>query len=298
MIKDLPNFLKEQEIEYAEQLDVSAVSYIRIGGKAAYAAMPNSTEKLVKLVNYLYDAGISYRLAGGMTNILPSDSDYHGVLIITTKCGGYSLAEDRLKLECGVRLTSFIREAAHFGFCGMESLFGIPGTVGGMVYSNAGAYGSSVADLFISAMIYSPSDKKIFTLDACDMGFSYRRSALMGTDNILLCADFAAQKDVTEKILSRINAVMQKRRKAQPYDMPSLGSVFKRCGDTPISLLIDRMGLKGLRVGGAEISKKHAGFIVNAGGATERDYLELVSTVKDRIYKEYRIIPEEEIERF
>lgn len=298
MLTNLLDFLKEQEIEYTAKLDVSTVSYIKIGGVAAYAAMPSNTEKLVKLVEFLTEEKIPYRLVGAMSNILPRDSDYHGVLIITTKCNAYSLAENSICAECGVRFSKLIREAAGLGLCGLESLFGIPGTVGGMVYSNAGAYAVSVSDLLKQATIYSPKEKKIFILDASDLKFSYRHSTLMGTDHVLLSADFAAYNDDSEKILERINAVAEKRRKAQPCDMPSLGSVFKRCGDTPISLLIDKLGLKGVCIGGAQISKKHAGFIVNVGGATERDYLELVSVIKDRISKKYGIIPEEEIVRF
>ena len=298
MLLHLLEFFKEQEIEYAEKLDVSTVSYVKIGGAAAYAAMPSSTEKLVKLVDFLIEAEIPYRLVGAMSNILPKDEDYRGVLIITTKCNGYILAENGINAECGVKLSRVIRDAARLGLCGAESLFGIPGTVGGMVYSNAGAYGVSVSDLLTRATVYSPGEKKIFVLDADDFKFSYRHSELMGTDNILLSADFAVHKDDAVKILERISAVGKKRRNTQPCDLPSLGSVFKRSGDVPISLLIDKLGLKGLSVGGAQISKKHAGFIVNTGGATEKNFLELVFLIKNRVYEEYGIMPVEEIERF
>ncbi len=298
MLTSLLEFLKEQEIEYTESLEVSKISYIKIGGTVACAAMPSDTGKLVKLVEFLFEKKIPYRLVGAMTNILPRDSYYQGVLIITTKCNGYCVAESSYKAECGVRFSTLIRKTASLGICGAESLFGIPGTVGGMVYSNAGAYGTSVSDLLLRATVYSPLERRIFTLDAADFKFSYRHSALMDTDRVILSAEFSAEKDAPEKIFERISTVVKKRRSSQPCDMPSLGSAFKRTNDTPISLLIDKLGLKGVSVGGAQISNKHAGFIVNTGAATEGDYLQLLEAVKDRIYKEYGIIALEEIERF
>lgn len=295
---DLLGFFKEQEIEYAEQFDVSAISYIRIGGKASYAAMPNSTEKLIKLVKFLNSHQIAYKIVGGMSNILPSDSYYPGVLIITTKCNRYYVAENTITLECGVRLSKVIRALAALGVCGMESLSGIPGTVGGAVRSNAGAYGCSVSDFIVSATLYSPKEKKKITFAVGDMGMSYRKSRLIGSDLVLLSADFTFSRDDSESIFARIKSITEKRHASQPYNMPSLGSVFKRKDGIPMSLLIDRLGLKGLSVGGAQVSEKHAGFIVNTGGATAKDVLTLISILKERIYAECGILPEEEIEIF
>ena len=127
---------------------------------------------------------------------------------------------------------------------------------------------------------------------------SYRHSYLINSDFVLLSAEFSFYKDDSEKILGRIKEISEKRHKTQPYNMPSLGSVFKRKDGVPISLLIDRLGLKGLKIGGAQVSEKHAGFIVNTGGATAKDVLELIAIIKERIYTEYGIIPEEEIEVF
>lgn len=298
MLTHLLDFLKKQDIEYSVQFDISTASYIKIGGKAACAAMPNSTEKLIKLVDFLKEENIPYRLVGAMSNILPPDTDYPGVLIITTKCDRYCVAENEINLDCGVKLSKILRSLSAGGLCGMESLFAIPGTVGGMIYSNAGAYSASISDRLITATLYSPKKKEIFTLSKSEMSFSYRHSTLIGTDNILLSANFLLCNDNPTDIAKRITAVAKLRREAQPYNMPSLGSVFKRSGDTPISLLIDRLGLKGFSVGGAQISKKHAGFIVNTGMATEKDFLELVAIIKDRVYDRYGITPEEEIELF
>ena len=296
MSYSLLEFFKEQEIEYAEQFDISSVSYIKIGGAAAYAAMPNTTEKIIKLVDFLNLKGINYKIAGGLSNILPSDEDYPGVLILTTKCDRYYVAENILSVECGARLTKVIRAVAMSGFGGMESLSGIPGTLGGMMRSNAGAYGHSISDFLVCASIYSPETKRVFTLDVGNMNMSYRHSCFVGTNLIILSAKLRVYNDDSAVILAKISELTKKRQESQPYNMPSLGSVFKRCGDIPISLLIDRLGLKGLTVGGAQVSKKHAGFIVNAGGATAKDVRTLIALLKEKIYSAYGIVPEEEIE--
>ena len=294
----LLDFLKEQDVEYSVQFDISRASHIKIGGKAACAALPNGTGKLIKLVDFLKEENIPYRLVGAMSNVLPRDTDYSGVLLITQKCDGYYQAENKIVLECGVKISKILPELSRRGLCGMESLFAIPGTVGGMIYSNAGAYGATISDRLLTATVYSPKDKKISVLKKCDMDFSYRHSALIGTDNILLSAEFLLFEDNPSNIAERIAAVAKSRRAAQPYNMPSLGSVFKRSADLPISLLIDELGLKGLSVGGAQVSEKHAGFIVNTGSATQKDFLELVTIIKNKVYEKYGIIPEEEIELF
>lgn len=297
MLNHLLEFLKKQEIEYTEGLVISTVSYIKIGGVAACAAMPNSSVKLVKLVEYLNEEKIPYRIVGAMSNILPCDLYYRGVLVFTSKLCCYTVAENTVAADCGVRFSTLIRSLARLGVCLAPSLFGIPGTVGGMVYSNAGAYGASISDFLSSAAVYFKDTKEISTLDSSELDFSYRHSSLMGSGNVLLSAEFRTYLDEPDSILSRIGAVAEKRRSSQPCGMPSLGSVFKRAGDIPISMLIDKLGLKGLSIGGAKISEKHAGFIVNTGGATEQDFLSLVAIIKEKIYKEYGIIPEEEIER-
>ena len=298
MLGSLPEFFKEQEIEYAEQFDISKISHIKIGGVATFAAMPSSLEKLINLVEFLKSENIAYKVAGGMSNLLSCNAFFNGVLIITTKCNKYTVAERILTLECGVRISKMIYTASKLSLGGMESLCGIPGTVGGMVRSNAGAYGKSVSDFLLAATLYSPDDKKIRTLTSSEMDMSYRHSRLSDSKEILLTADFLLQKCEEKEVLMRIREITEKRRASQPTDMPSLGSIFKRCADVPISLLIDKLGLKGVKIGGAQVSEKHAGFIINSGNATAVDVLSLISYLKDRIYREYGFVPEEEIETF
>ena len=296
MTQALRDFLKRLDVEYKEQFDISRISYIGIGGNAAVMAMPDSSVKLIRLIDFLVEANIRYRVVGAMTNLLPSDSDFIGVLIVTDKINRYSVAESLLTIECGARLSKVINKLSDSGLGGMEELFGIPGTVGGMIYGNAGAYLKAVSDFLIDADIYNPESRRIITLSAEDMNFSYRSSSIKDTDLILLSARFGLRFIPSREVRARLSEISEKRRSAQPYGERSLGSTFKRYGDIPISRLIDDLGFKGFRVGGAEVSKKHAGFIVNSGGATAKDVRALIAIIKEKLYSVYGIAAEEEIE--
>jgi UDP-N-acetylmuramate dehydrogenase len=289
-------FLKKHDVEYVELFDISSVSSMGIGGKALLAVIPNDTDKLIKALDFLKDNLLKYKIVGAMTNILPPDTLYNGVLVLTQKIRCYSLAENILTADCGAKLSSVLLKVAKKNLGGMEELFGIPGSVGGMVSGNAGAYGKSISDFFIDAKIYSPSKKCVISVDRSQMDFSYRNSSIKNTDNVLLSASFSLQSIPYEKIKEKMKTVISKRKSAQPYSEKSLGSVFLRCGDIPTSLMIDRLGLKGYSIGGAEISKKHAGFIINRENATSEDVNELILFIKDKIFSFYGVMPKEEIE--
>ena len=290
------DFLKKHDVEYSELFDISCISSIGIGGAARVAVMPSNADELIKILDYLKGTGLEYKVVGAMSNILPPDGCYDGALLITRKMSRYSFEKNILTVDCGARLSAVLSSAARFNLGGMEELFGIPGTVGGMVFGNAGAYEKSVSDFFIDASIYYPSKNTVCTLNRNDMQFSYRRSAIKGTEAVLLSARFLLEDVPCETVRKRMKAIIRERKERQPYSEKSLGSVFLRCGDVPSSLIIDRLGLKGYRIGGAEISKKHAGFIINTGGATSADVKALVVFIKDKIFSSYGVIPNEEIE--
>lgn len=230
-----------------------------------------------------------------MSNLLIKNGVYNGVIIKTDKLQTKSLAESKLTLLCGARMSNAIHSMAALGLGGMEGLAGIPGTVGGMVKQNAGAFGYETADRFISAECYLANEKRIATFSKEDMRFAYRSSAL--SDSIvMISATFDLMTFSPERIHSRMNDIKEKRRASQPLEFPSLGSIFKRCNGQSAGYYIDRVGLKGASVGGAEVSKKHAGFIINKGGATADDFLRLIDLVKRRVYAELGIELEEEIE--
>ena len=296
MTKCFIDFLKKQDVKYHENFPISQISSMGVGGKANVVAFPNNIHNLIDEIDFLTEQKIKFKVLGGMTNILPCDEKIDGVLLLTKKIDSYSVAENILTAECGVKLSKVISEAAKFNLGGMENLFGIPGSIGGIVYMNAGAYGTSVSDFLISASIYLPKEKRILKFASSDMDFSYRYSKIKDTDLILLSADFSLNYIPCETVKNNIRSIIKKRKSAQPYGEKSLGSVFKRNKDIPISRLVDELGLKGFKIGGAKVSEKHAGFIVNTGGATAKDVKDLISFLKSKIKTVYGIDAEEEIE--
>ena len=257
---------------------------------------PDNEEKLKKLLLLLHTQHIPYKVIGGMTNLLVRNGIYHGVIIKTDKLQTKSLAECKITLGCGVRIGAVIQQLASFGLGGMEGLTGIPGTVGGMIRQNAGAFGWEISDRFISARCYLPTEAKEVVFTKAEMSFSYRKSILSDNGAVIMSVELGLVEDEPEHIIRLINDLKDQRKKAQPTEYPSLGSVFKRYNGQSAGYYIDRAGLKGLSVGGAQVSRKHAGFIVNTGAATADNYLELIDKVKERVYAEFGIELEEEIE--
>ncbi len=292
----LENFLKMQDVKFYKSYNMKRISSIGIGGDANIVAIPNTKEKLVKIIEFAVDNGLNYKTVGKMTNILPCDNKYHGLLILTKDIKTISISENNVFADCGINLSSLINSLANKGLGGMSSLYGIPGSIGGAVCGNAGAYGCSISDFFIEGDFYSIRDKSIIRLSREYLNFSYRYSCIKEAEFIVLSACFKLNSVSIQEEKEKLKNTITRRRQSQPYGEMSLGSVFKRSGDIPISKLIDNLGLKGLSVGGAKISEKHAGFIVNAGNATAKNFLELVAVVKDKIIERYGIIPKLEIE--
>jgi UDP-N-acetylmuramate dehydrogenase len=296
MAQCLTDFLKEQDVEFYELFEMSKISSIGIGGKAQLFVSPNTEEKLISLIDFLVENDKKYIIVGRMTNILPCDTEYSGVLISTLKINTYNAAEMRCTVSCGTDFSKLLYSLSFMGYGGMEELFGIPGSVGGMIFGNAGAYGKSVSDFITDVTVYDPLQKTKYSLDASEMGFAYRESIVKHTRLAVLSANLTFSLKGVNEIKVRLGEIISQRKSSQPYGQKSLGSIFKRSGDIPISRLIDSLGLKGLRIGGAEISEKHAGFIVNAGGATAKDVRELIKIVKNKIFSAYGIEADEEIQ--
>lgn len=239
---------------------------------------------------------IPYTVAGGMSNVIVRNKEYNGVVVKTTKLTSKNVAENAVDVSCGAKLSKIIYEMAAHNYGGMEGLFGIPGTVGGMVKQNAGAYGYEISDRFTEAVCYLKNECKLSTFTKADMRFSYRKSALSQLNAILISAKFDFIPKPQDVILSQIREFRNKRMQSQPLEYPSLGSVFKRHNGVGAGFYIDRCGLKGYSIGGACVSDKHAGFIVNTGAATADDYLRVIEHVKKTVYAAFGIELEEEIE--
>ena len=287
-------------IEFAENEPLSKHSTFRIGGKADVAVYPKSKEELRSVIRLCIDKGIKYAVIGNGSNLLFSDNGYRGAVIFTKKLVGSSIEEKDgyalISAHCGDSLGGISRKAYLEGYSGLEFCFGIPASVGGAVYMNAGAFGSEISCVLVSAQLYDAKADQFRELSAGELDLSYRHSRFMN-DDMLICvgATFKVYKGNGEEIKARMDEYKAKRMSSQPYDMASAGSYFKRPEGYYAAKLIDDAGLKGLRVGDAEVSKKHAGFIVNLGEATAEDVLRLAELVKNTIYEKYGVTLESEV---
>lgn len=276
--------------------DLCAASTARLPSRARAVVYPNDEQELIEFLDLFSEYEIPHRLLGGMSNVVFKNGFYDGVIIKTDKITTKTLAENRITLGCGFKLSKAIHSMASLGYGGMEGLAGIPGTVGGMVKQNAGAFGYEVSDTFTEAYCYSSEQGKILRLCKSDMDFSYRHSILSDKAITLVSATFVLDRRSSDAINSQIADFREQRLRAQPVDCPSLGSVFKRHNGVGAGFYIDQAGLKGFSLGDAQISEKHAGFIVNRGHATADDFLRLVEHAKKEVYSKFGIELQEEIE--
>ena len=286
IFQDFQHILKENE-------PLSAHSTMRVGGPAALAAFPTGGAELSALIRRAKEASVRYIIVGNASNILFSDDGFDGLAIFTTAMRRVVWNGARVTAECGASLTGLAAAATKRGLSGLEFAFGIPGTVGGAVYMNAGAYGSQVSAVLTSSE-YLQGDT-VLSRNAEEHRFGYRTSIYRSTDDIILSAEFTLTPGDPEEIAAKAAKNMESRRSKQPLEFPNAGSVFKRPEGAFPGALIEEAGLKGLRIGGAEISEKHANFIVNRGNATASDILRLAETVQKEVYKRSGILLETEI---
>lgn len=263
---------------------LSECSTFKIGGKADCVAYPRNEEELTAVCNAARQAGIPVFVAGNASNILFDDEGYRGLVLFTSAMRSAECRGDRIYAQCGASLTSVSVLASKNSLSGLEFLYGIPGTVGGGIYMNCGAFEGQIADVLTCSRYYDPDTGDIVTLDASEHEFSYRNSCYKEKNKIIISAEFKGTP-CTGDIRSVMDSYMKKRTDSQPLDMPNAGSVFKRYPGYYTSRLIEEAGLKGRSVGGAQVSLKHAGFIVNTGNATAGDVKELIEIIKEEIYR-------------
>ena len=268
----------------------------RIGGPVEVMAFPKTAEELAALLQTAETLNIEPVILGAGTNVLAPDQGIDGLCIcLKDALDGMELLDDnKIRVMAGVTMTRAAMFAANHGLSGMEFAHGIPGTVGGGVYMNAGAYGGESRDICASVDVMDRQGN-IRTLTNEQMQFSYRHSLLEETGDIVISAVFALQKKNPEEIKDRMKELQGKRSASQPLDLPSAGSAFKRPVGGYAAALIDQAGLKGFSVGGAAISAKHAGFAVNIGGATAEDVKQLLQQVSDTVYEHTGIRLEPEV---
>ncbi len=270
----------------------------RIEGVARLLVTPADIPSFMHAVHLAATEGLPYAVLGGGSNLLPPDQEYNGVLFSTKCLNRVSVCGGNFKAECGTGLNRLILMARDRERGGLAPLYGIPATVGGAVYMNAGAHATAIADCFRGALLFDPlrNEKHFFT--HADMDFSYRSSCLQRNKRlILLYACFSLYEQASTQISASIANVIEIRRKTQPLSFPSAGSAFRRPHEgVEVWRLVDACGLRGFSVGGAQISEKHAGFIVNRGGATACDVRELITLAQERVYAKFSLALTPEIE--
>lgn len=294
------DFGKDIQIKKDEPL--SKHSTFRIGGNAKYALFPKSREELIFAVNTCIHKNKRYRIVGNASNLLFDESGFDGVIIFTTGVNSTEYLHKNgnvyINVECGRMLTELAGEVGKkHSLSGLEFAYGIPGTVGGAVYMNAGAYGGQMSDVIVETEYFDTSSGKTYTLKADEMNLSYRHSIFQEhTQYIILSVMLKLKEGNAEDIFYLMNKNMSSRKEKQPLELPNAGSTFKRPENNVfVGKLIEEAGLKGYSIGGAQISEKHAGFTVNKGGATSADVLALINYVKDIIRDKNGIELESEI---
>lgn len=268
----------------------------RIGGPAEVLLFPKTAQQLANVLREMAALGINPRILGAGTNVLAPDEGLPGLTICLKDAleGMEELEDGKIRVFGGVTMTRAAVFAASRNLGGLEFAHGIPGTVGGGVYMNAGAYGGEIKDICCSVDVLLPGGKPI-TYSAEEMDFSYRHSRLEADGGIVVSAVFQLTPKPETEIRADMQALMTKRKNSQPLDMPSAGSAFKRPVGGYAAALIDEAGLRGFQVGGAAVSQKHAGFAVNMGDATAQDVKALLQQVSDRVYERSGIRLEPEV---
>ena len=281
---------KNCEILYREPL--SKYSYMRTGGIGEKLIFPLNIQGLKDAIKT--DSPI---ILGNCSNVIFSDEGIKRPIVITTKLKAVSVYEDGdcffITAEAGASLNAMSKLAYENSLSGLEFAHGIPGTIGGAVFMNAGAYGGEIKDIFVSCVCIDRDGNEI-AMNTEDLKFSYRYSILQDTSLILASATFKLKKGDKAEIKGLMDELMMKRKSKQPLEYPSVGSFFKRPEGNFAAKLIEDAGLKGFSVGGASVSEKHSGFVINKGNATTKDILDLASHVKKTVYEKFGIMLEEE----
>lgn len=320
ILTELKSILGEDNVAQDELM--SRHTTFKIGGKADYFVTPENVDQIQKLVVLLNQEQIPFYIIGNGSNLLVHDNGFRGVIIqLYQKFSTFEVLADKtlldqatsgqatseqttsdqtdvvlIKAQSGVMLSRLGNEMAALGLAGFEFATGIPGTLGGAVRMNAGAYGGEIKDVIVNATVMD-RDGNVFILDKEQLKLGYRTSVVDTEQYIVLEAVIQLQKGNKDAIVERIKELSAKRREKQPLEYPSAGSTFKRPEGYFAGKLISDAGLKGFRVGGAMVSEKHAGFVINAGNATANDVIELTNQVRDKIYELNHVTLELEVKK-
>lgn len=290
MYKDYIDFLESADIPCIKDEPMSRHTSFRIGGPCKLYVSPETSESFVDSYDLARRLGIKVYVLGRGSNVLFDDSGFDGIVLSTEKLSSVTVEENRLIAGAGASFTHIAAVARDAGLSGLEFAYGIPGSVGGAVYMNAGAYGGEVSDCLVSSTAFVADDNHIVCVEGDAHNFGYRTSLYKQKGNcVILSAEFELERGNVEDIRAKMDDLMGRRKSKQPLEYPSAGSVFKRPEGYFVGQIIEELGLKGYSVGGAQISEKHAGFIINKNNATCKDVKDLISFIKDKVKASYGV---------
>lgn len=261
----------------------------KIGGRTKFFVEPSSFTELIDVVEFLELKKIKYYVLGNGTNVLACDETFNGVVVSMLGLKSIRLYEEYVQVFAGVTINEICLFYLKHNMSGFEDAFGLPGSVGGAVVMNASAYNFEMKNMVQGVFALVGGKVKYFTAEEC--GFGYRQSVF--SNAIVLSVDLKLSSNKCDE--KRMKFIMELRKSFQPLNKPSAGSVFKRINDQPVSKIIDDLGLKGTTIGGAKISEKHAGFIVNCDNATAQDVKLLIELIKKQVFSKHGITLQEEI---
>lgn len=290
----LANFLESENIEYRQNEPMRAHTTFKIGGEADIFIIPASPAALIYAVKKCNELEIPYFILGNGSNLLVSDGGIEGAVISLSGINGIISDGEKITCGAGAMLSSVCLKALSLSLTGLEFAYGIPGTAGGALYMNAGAYGGQMADVIESAECLTATGE-IKTLKKEDMRLGYRSSVFKNGGLIIISLTLALKKGDKTEIKAEMDELLNRRKQKQPLEYPSAGSTFKRPEGYFAGALIEKNGLKGLTVGGAQVSEKHAGFVINRGGATAADVKALIGKIQKKVFENDGVMLEPEV---
>ncbi|MCK8626171.1 UDP-N-acetylmuramate dehydrogenase [Apilactobacillus kunkeei] len=283
-----------EKIKLLKNEPLSKYTFTETGGPADLVAFPKNTEEVRELLAMTKRDNLPITVLGNASNLIIKDGGIRGLVIILTEMNEITSHDDLVIAQAGARYIDTTIVAQQHGLTGMEFAAGIPGSIGGAVFMNAGAYGGETAEVIESVTVLTP-ENEIKTLSNSELDFGYRHSAVQDQDDIVLEATFKLSTGDKDEIQAEMDRLNELRESKQPLELPSCGSVFKRPEGYFAGKLIHDAGLQGYQSGGAQVSKKHAGFIVNIDNATATDYLNVIKHVQETVYAKNKVHLETEV---
>ena len=295
-LEEIINLL-ENDGDIKENVSLKTLTTLKVVGISKYVFYPKNVTSLKKALTLFKENNINYKIFGNGSNIIPSDKIYDGVIIKLSSLNNLKINDEVIEVEAGYSLMKLAKEVIKLGLSGLEWANGIPGTIGGAVYMNAGAYKQDMS-FVLEKITALDENMNIVTLNKDELDFSYRHSRLMEENLICLSATLKLEKKDISLIEEVVNKRKEKRMETQPLEYPSAGSVFRNPFNDFAGRLVEECNLKGKQIGGAMISLKHANFIINKDNATGNDVLDLINLAKKEVKEKFNIELKQEQELF